>query len=105
MSNAGATRASRSCAHACMGSSRQWRLLAQRLAPGSRVVAGDLAGMGKSPAWLSDQGLTLDEDLTFWAPVIERAGPRFHLIGHSYGGALALKIAVAMPARIRSLTL
>ncbi|MBL8895157.1 MAG: alpha/beta fold hydrolase [Rhizobiales bacterium] len=32
-------------------------------------------------------------------------GQRVHLVGHSYGGAVALKLAMAFPERIKSLTL
>ena len=31
--------------------------------------------------------------------------PAFHLVGHSYGGAVALKLALTQPQRVRSLTL
>lgn len=38
-------------------------------------------------------------------PVFEAAGESFHLVGHSYGGAVALRAALANPGRIRSLVL
>ena len=34
-----------------------------------------------------------------------RPGECVHLVGHSYGGALALKLAMAWPERVKSLTL
>jgi pimeloyl-ACP methyl ester carboxylesterase len=37
--------------------------------------------------------------------VLRAAGDRFHLVGHSYGGAVALKAALAQPERVLSLTL
>jgi pimeloyl-ACP methyl ester carboxylesterase len=38
-------------------------------------------------------------------PVMAAAGARFHLIGHSYGGAVALKVALAHPGWLVSLLL
>jgi pimeloyl-ACP methyl ester carboxylesterase len=38
------------------------------------------------------------------APILETAG-QFHLIGHSYGGLVALKLALNNPSRVASLTL
>src|SRR6185436_7670595 len=35
----------------------------------------------------------------------ERAGERFHLVGHSYGGAIALKAALGLQPRLASLVL
>jgi pimeloyl-ACP methyl ester carboxylesterase len=37
--------------------------------------------------------------------VLAAAGERFHLVGHSYGAAVAAKAALAMPGRVVSLTL
>jgi pimeloyl-ACP methyl ester carboxylesterase len=38
-------------------------------------------------------------------PVLAAAGERFHLVGHSYGGAVALAAALAEPERVASLVL
>jgi pimeloyl-ACP methyl ester carboxylesterase len=48
---------------------------------------------------------TLDEEVGFLAPVLEAAGDAFHLVGHSYGGAVALKAALRYRGRLRSLAL
>ena len=39
------------------------------------------------------------------APAFERAGGSFHLVGHSYGGAIALKAALRFPTKLKSLVL
>ena len=76
-------------------------LLADRF----RVLAADLYGCGRSPAWPGERKMGLDDQLELLAPVFERAGERFHLVGHSYGGAIALKAALKYGARVRSLAL
>jgi pimeloyl-ACP methyl ester carboxylesterase len=70
-----------------------------------RVIAADLYGSGRSPAWPDERPMALDDQLALLAPVFERAGERFHLVGHSYGGAVALKAALKHGARMRSLVL
>lgn len=93
------------CIHAGYGSSGQWRSLTEVLAGQFRVIACDMSGSGKSPAISPDPGYTLDEEVTFLAPVFEASGGSFHLIGHSFGGAVALKAALRYRGRVVSLTL
>jgi pimeloyl-ACP methyl ester carboxylesterase len=76
-----------------------------RLAGRFRTLAVDLYGSGKSPHWRADQPLTLADEVALLEPIFESIGDRFHLIGHSYGGAVALKAALAGPRRLRSLIL
>jgi pimeloyl-ACP methyl ester carboxylesterase len=93
------------CLHCSASTSGQWRPLMERLADRYHVIAADLYGCGKSPAWPEERPMWLDDQLALLAPVFERAGERFHLIGHSYGGAIALKAAPGLRPRLRSLVL
>jgi pimeloyl-ACP methyl ester carboxylesterase len=93
------------CLHCSASSSGQWRSLMDALADRFRVIAPDLYGCGRSPAWPEKRPMRLDDQLELLAPVFERAGERFHLVGHSYGGAVALKAALRFGARLRSLVL
>ncbi|MBB1648165.1 alpha/beta fold hydrolase [Delftia sp. UME58] len=82
-----------------------WRLVMPALAGNARVVAPDMAGFGYSArpaggafgmqAWV-DQAVGLLDALQ-----IERAD----LVGNSFGGALALALAIRHPARVRRLVL
>lgn len=93
------------CIHSSASSSGQWRALTERLSDRFRVIAVDLYGSGKTAAWPEDQPMHLDDEIALLSSVFRAAGDRFHLIGHSYGGAIALKAALADPDRLLSLVL
>ena len=93
------------CIHSSASSSGQWRPLMDRLANRFRVFAVDLYGYGQSPPWPDDHELSLADEVRLLEPVFRAAGERFHLVGHSYGGAVALRAALDDPGRIHSLTL
>jgi pimeloyl-ACP methyl ester carboxylesterase len=92
------------CLHSSAASSAQWRALMDQLGGHFHVLAADLYGSGRSPAW-PHRVLSLDDEVALLEPVFASAGDRFHLIGHSYGGAVALKAALVHPERIESLVL
>lgn len=92
------------CLHSSASSSGQWRTLTDRLSDRFRVIAADLYGYGKSPAWPEDREMYLDDQIALLEPVFDAAGEPFHLVGHSSGGAIALKAALKYPGRVRSLT-
>jgi pimeloyl-ACP methyl ester carboxylesterase len=93
------------CIHASASSSAQWRPLMDRLAGRFRTLAVDLYGSGRSPRWPDARPLSLADEVALLEPVLAAAGDGFHLVGHSYGGAVALKAALADPDRLRSLVL
>lgn len=92
------------CLHSSASSSSQWSSLMDALSDRYRVVAIDLYGYGKSPAWPGTRELLLEDEVALMAPILKNAG-KFHLIGHSYGGLIALKLALDDSTRIASLTL
>ena len=93
------------CLHSNASSSSQWRALMDRLSPRFRMLAADSYGAGKSPPWPSDHRVTLDDELALLHPAFERAGTACTLVGHSYGGAIALMAALRQPERFRALVL
>ena len=93
------------CLHSSASSSAQWRPLMDRLAGRFRVLAPDLYGSGKSPGWPEGRALSLDDEVGLLEPVFSSVGDRFHLIGHSYGGAVALRASLVHRERIESLVL
>lgn len=71
----------------------------ERLAERFHLIAADLYGCGKSPVWPDPRPMWIDDQIALLAEVFERAGERFHLVGHSYGGAIALKAALGFKQR------
>jgi pimeloyl-ACP methyl ester carboxylesterase len=93
------------CLHSNASHSSQWRALTEMLAPRFRVLAPDLYGAGKSPVWTAQRPLGLRDEVALIDPVLARAGDPLVLIGHSYGGAVALIAALLQPHRVRALAL
>lgn len=84
-------------------SGRQWRRLASELAATHlRAIVPDLTGHGRSPAWPEPTPFAFTTDVARVAALVRSLAP-VHLIGHSYGGLIALHVARAAPAHVRSL--
>ncbi len=91
------------CLHSNASASAQWKMLMELLAPQFHVLAPDTLGAGKSPAWPADRAIVLDDEVELLAPIFEMAGTPFHLVGHSYGAAIALRAALTLRPRIKTL--
>ena len=89
--------------HASASSARQWGPLTAALAPRFRMHAIDLHGHGERSAWRGTRALSLADEAALLAPVVRSEGS-VHLVGHSYGGAVALKAAAMYPQHVRSVT-
>jgi pimeloyl-ACP methyl ester carboxylesterase len=88
--------------HGSAASRRFWRTLVERLAPRYRVVAPDLIGYGESSPWHAGTRAT---DLDVVSAFANAIGEPLHLVGHSYGGALALRVARELGSKLASLAL
>lgn len=87
--------------HCALASGAAWAPLAKRLGARLRMVAPDMPGHGQSG--------DLDPDRDMHDQVSQMAEsfvvPGCHLIGHSFGATVALRLAQQHPARVRSLVL
>lgn len=84
----------------------QWKALSQSLAWERDVLTPDLPGYGTAAESATLMHAANLETEARW--LLAQAGasePSLHLVGHSYGAAVALKLAMLAPQRIRSLTL
>ncbi|MCP4336080.1 MAG: alpha/beta hydrolase [Gammaproteobacteria bacterium] len=93
------------CLHSSMSSSRQWQGLIERMQHSYRVTALDLHGYGKGPQWTGGTMSLLDREVALVADMLDDMPAPIHLVGHSYGGAVAIKAAQIFGSRISSLTL
>ena len=92
--------------HCSLGSGRQWTRLAEALGDGYQTFAPDLSGYGTNTAH-PVLPMTLAEEVALLSEHIDGSTGPIHLVGHSYGGAVAFKMATSAQyaSRIRSLTL
>lgn len=93
--------------HCSLGSGRQWKTLAEELGREHPFFAPDISGYGSNSCCPVDLPLTLAEEVRCLRGQLNDVKGPIHLIGHSYGGAIAFKIATssAFAHRLRSLTL
>ena len=90
--------------HSSGSSGAQWRALAGRLATQYRVLTPDLIGYGGTSTWKARSGFCLAQEAALVRSLLGRLGEPAHLVGHSYGGAVALHVARTRPELVRSLT-
>jgi pimeloyl-ACP methyl ester carboxylesterase len=93
--------------HSSSGSARQWLALAERLGPACRLLAVDLHGHGAQPPWQGERPMTLGDEASLVAAALLQARADHghgaaHLVGHSYGGAVAMKVASLYPELVAS---
>ena len=91
--------------HCSGGSAGQWNTLAQMLADRYEVEAPEHYGCESTGMWSGEHAFTLDDEATRTIALIDGSEGKVHLVGHSYGGGVALKAALARPDRIASMAL
>lgn len=84
-------------------SSRQWKKLGDVLSATHRVVAPDFLGSGSNPPWPEGERFDFTMDVDAVAKILAEIGQPVHLVGHSYGGLVAMTLARRAPASIRSI--
>lgn len=91
--------------HAGGSDGSQWRGVGQSLAGAWRILAIDLYGHGRSGAPPGLATIGLDECALPVIALVRQCAGKVHLVGHSFGGAVALRAALAARERLASLTL
>lgn len=89
--------------HCSLAHGGAWRGVAERLR-GVRVTAPDLPGHGRCPEWDGQSDLH-GTSTRLAIALAETEGRPVDLLGHSFGGTVALRLALERPELVRSLTL
>jgi pimeloyl-ACP methyl ester carboxylesterase len=93
------------CFHCSTSSSKQWQPLMQILSGKYTVIAVDLYGYGKTPPWQGENRLTLKNEAALVEHVFNTCDSSPILIGHSYGGAVAMTAALMYPDCVNGLVI
>jgi pimeloyl-ACP methyl ester carboxylesterase len=91
--------------HCSAGASGAWMPVIGHLGPNFRALAPDLLGYGRSAPWPRGGALRTDSELVAVEALLDAVGRPVHLVGHSYGGTVAINAARRLAQRVASLTL
>lgn len=91
--------------HCSGGQGVMWRGMLPWLGDAFRLHCPDLYGYGRSEPFPAGSRMTLNDEAELVGALLRRFDRPVHLIGHSYGGAVALRTAIDHAARLCSLTL
>ncbi len=91
--------------HCSSSAGAQWRQLVDRMADRFDVYAPDLIGYGETDAWPADAPLAAEDEIALVRRGLADPEVAVHLVGHSYGGLIALRAALNGALRLKSLTL
>jgi len=90
----------------CSGAgAAQWRQLGAVLDSRYGLITPEHYGCDSVGPWSGEHAFTLADEAARTIGIIDRSDCKMHLVGHSYGGGVALRAAVERPNRIASLTL
>jgi pimeloyl-ACP methyl ester carboxylesterase len=91
--------------HSSVSGNRQWRSLTEALLDRYRVLAPNLYGYGETPPWPAAAPQSLYAQAQIILTVCEKLDEPVHLVGHSFGGTVALKAATLLGPRVRRMVL
>lgn len=89
--------------HSSGASSRQWQKLTGDYGSSYRFLAPDLIGYGKTSG-PSDGVYATTQEVALVEALVGMLDQPVHLVGHSFGGGLALDAALSLGDRVRSVT-
>jgi len=91
--------------HSSVSGNRQWNGLVRELEPAFRVLAPNLFGYGETTAWHEGRSQTLADQANIVVSVAQQFPGPIRLVGHSFGGSVALKAATLLGDRVSHLFL
>jgi pimeloyl-ACP methyl ester carboxylesterase len=91
--------------HSSVSGNRQWRALTEALRDRYRVLAPNLYGYGETTPWPGGPPQSLADQARLVLALCEEAGEPVRLVGHSFGGSVALTAALQLGERASDLVL
>lgn len=91
--------------HSSVATGQMWRHLEAALGGRFALIAPDLIACGRAEPWSGAHDFTAADEAALTVSIIDAMESPVHLVGYSYGGAVALRVARERPSRIASLTL
>ncbi len=90
--------------HCSASSHRNWHGFDRYLGHAYRMICPDLSGYGESAA-CTNWSMGENPDYKMLLQLLAESKQPCHLVGHSYGGAMAFIAAMSLPEKIKTLTL
>jgi pimeloyl-ACP methyl ester carboxylesterase len=91
--------------HSSVAGNRQWRKSIERLQDQYHVIAVNLFGYGQTSPWPDDRDQTLADQAELVQPFIDQDPGEVALVGHSFGGVVAMSVALRRPDKVSRLIL
>jgi pimeloyl-ACP methyl ester carboxylesterase len=91
--------------HSSGSNGKQWDGYYAMVPHGGQLLAPHLAGYAEGDAWPNGSPVSLDSEAQRLLPLLQAQTRPVDVVGHSYGGAVALRLATLWPERVRSLVL
>jgi pimeloyl-ACP methyl ester carboxylesterase len=91
--------------HSSVSGARQWRRLIDDLKADYHVRAVNLFGYGKTPPWSTGAPQSLDDQARLVEAALPPGAETVRLVGHSFGGSVAMKLAARLSGRVARLVL
>lgn len=91
--------------HCSGGDARQWEPLKAVMGEGFALTAVNLYGTAATGPWRGEGPFTLADEAKLVVDAVAVGDGPVHLVGHSYGGAVAMRAAFECLPRVASITL
>lgn len=91
--------------HSSVAGAKQWWSLMETLANDFHVIAINLFGYGDTRAWENDGTQRLEDQAKLIEPFVPKGAGKISIVGHSFGGSVAMKAAAMFKTNVRRLVL